>query len=359
MESADTLVKHGVLYPKTGRMDDMGGGHKNIAWRLAQAPEFKIKQGTIDRLLHEIAKFDGTVVISSEDFESVLHRPRPLTEFVRRLSKHGFEVIVVVYLRNQVSYCESIFAQHTRQKVAVSYETYTKQALQRGAVTKGWAKFLFDFNMIVDTVKRSGARLELRNFHAMRDGSVINDFLHLTGIDEAALADRSRERVNERDKLKVLVAKFYKNLTGRPLLDAERVCIRMLCNTIGDAKIVTSPATREAFRTAFQAKNLNICKVFDLSLHGLDFDSIEPDASANQIISFDKLYSDATRQLIADMSHKYEPGHRRPMMNMIRAYLNIPQDIRSSDSKGPAAMHGNPDRSRSANKNANTVPPAH
>ena len=63
---------------------------------------------TLARVVPRIADFAGTVVLSSEGFEGLLHRPEMLAPLVQRLRGVGREVCLVIYTRNLTGYAKSL-----------------------------------------------------------------------------------------------------------------------------------------------------------------------------------------------------------------------------------------------------------
>lgn len=104
----EMLRAHGVLYPCTGGWDH---GHHNLAWEITGDRRFKPAALTIAQAVAQIAAFDGTAVLSSEDFESFLHRPAGLAPLLQPLGAIGAEVCLVVYFRKRSAYTASLYAE--------------------------------------------------------------------------------------------------------------------------------------------------------------------------------------------------------------------------------------------------------
>ena len=124
------LAEHGFLYPKTGIPDRLTG-HHNIAWQLRGDRRFAPNLGTLDDLFVEIDEFDHHVILSSEDFECAVGN---LGDFIGRLEQHGCKVAVVVYLRDQLSYCRSLYLELTNHKYHRTFSDFLSELIEHRMV---------------------------------------------------------------------------------------------------------------------------------------------------------------------------------------------------------------------------------
>src|SRR5215475_6519782 len=97
------LAKGGLLYPKSG-IPPGHFGHHNIAWELSDDSRFDHSFGTICDLLTEIRATDQNIIISSEDLECAAWNRSRFAGLINQLKECGLEVLIVIYLRNQVEY---------------------------------------------------------------------------------------------------------------------------------------------------------------------------------------------------------------------------------------------------------------
>jgi hypothetical protein len=102
----------GVFVPRSGRIDDAYAGHHNIAWELGADRRFDPAHGTLDTLVAEIMAANApTVCLSSEDFESLHGNEHALRLLRDALNAAGYAVTIVLYLRPQADYLESLYAE--------------------------------------------------------------------------------------------------------------------------------------------------------------------------------------------------------------------------------------------------------
>ena len=175
--TADDLRKHGILYPCSGVNKRFGMGHHNIAWQIARDRRFVSSSGTIDDLANEVAQFDGDVILSSEDFESIIDEPGRFAPLRRHPALREREFTLLIYVRNQISYLESLFLALLNQGVGEEFTLLTQSLLrERQLRVREWT-FQFDYTSIYARWAACGdANLIVRNYHQLVGGSTIADF---------------------------------------------------------------------------------------------------------------------------------------------------------------------------------------
>src|SRR5579872_2086723 len=105
------LERNGILVPRTGRAWT-GSGHHNLAWEWNGDERFNPALGSWRNLLREIRSHDPpSFCLSSEDFEYLHRKPDALCRIRRDLNSIGYRVAIVVYLRPQADYAESLYAE--------------------------------------------------------------------------------------------------------------------------------------------------------------------------------------------------------------------------------------------------------
>lgn len=107
-DARDELLKHGILYPESGRPDDSytRTGHHLLAWGLRN--RHNVDCSSWDALAAELSKSNAhTAVISSEVFGPALSEE--VGRIRQYLSPH--EVSVIVYFRSHVSFALSFYKQ--------------------------------------------------------------------------------------------------------------------------------------------------------------------------------------------------------------------------------------------------------
>ncbi len=298
MRKAAVLAQNGILYPRTGRLDVLGGGHHNIAWQIARDRRFDPNLGTVEALVEEIKGFDGKIVLSSEDFESILGNRSLIDRFFSAFAGANPDVHFVIYLRNQMSYCESIFIENLSQNIGEEYPRYVHDIIRNGYLgLKDWS-FQFDYAGMLKLAGASPARLIVRNFHEAETGLLAN-FLDALQIDPALFEDSFEFRSNERLPTVQALRMFCRNRLGRSLGEREVQAVKIVNDLIGERRLRSTAATLAAFRDTFTGGNLEICLQYDLPPHGLDMNTHA--SFGEDVLNYEAIFSFELQHLVAAM----------------------------------------------------------
>lgn len=105
----------GVYVPNAGRTAPGFASHHNIAWELAGNPQFDRQYGTFETLLQEAACIDATTLcLTSEEFEFLHLDKSALCRLRDGLYAAGYKPRIILYLRSQADYLESLYAEASR-----------------------------------------------------------------------------------------------------------------------------------------------------------------------------------------------------------------------------------------------------
>ena len=291
----DLLRECNLLYPQAGRPAD-SGGHHNLAWQLARDRRFDAAQGTVDQAAAEIAAFDGDAILSSEDFESVLGSPERLRALTRHGALGGRDAILVIYVRDQAEYCESLFLEMMRHGMARDTGRFCDDVLSAGAFRfEDWV-FHFDYDALCRRILRAGvARLVVRPYGALRGGSAVADLLHVAGQRTAAECLGVGRRANERDSLTRALTDFCALRAQRDPKGVEQRLGELLGGRLDGLTAHMSPARRRAFSRRFARGNRRLARACGFCASALDVSSEAPVGS----IDMEQLFSARTAALVA------------------------------------------------------------
>jgi hypothetical protein len=324
--SADKLREIGVLYPKTGRLDTLGGGHHNIAWQAARDRRFDAGLGTIAQLIQEINNFPGNAVLSSEDFETLLSTARSLQDLRAAFARADAEIVLVIYVRNQISYSESIFVENLGQWIGEEYRRYVETILRTGRLAlKDWS-FQFGYGQLADNLAATGGAVVVRNFHTLVGGSAITDFADVIGIDPVIFGADAQLRSNERPPTQTLLRLFHRNRTGRPIGELEAKAIKLISDGIGARRLVSSNAAYHALRATFIHGNQKLCRQFGLAETGLDL--AVPTHNPAETVLYDQAFSFEFQYAVTQMRHLFASNQPEPAsaiaISFVKTLLNHP-----------------------------------
>ena len=157
------LARSGYLYPRVGRPEEARAGHHNIAWEISGDRRFRADYGDGEALIREIADTDHNIIISSEDFECSAHHAGKFGKFIVAIQKLGIRMSVIVYLRSQIDYAESLYCTLLQfgfdQPFSLFCEKYWRPVQYSGA--NGYSRFAM---MILSPFSRAWQRGDRRSF---------------------------------------------------------------------------------------------------------------------------------------------------------------------------------------------------
>jgi hypothetical protein len=220
----------------------------------------------------------GDVVLSSEDFESILLRPEALDQLRRLAADNGREAVFVLYLRNQIAYFESLFQEMLRHGFGEECSVLAEEILATGRLRlKEWV-FHFDYLEVARTLgSLAGARFVVRPYDRLAAGGVVEDFLALAGLAPPLARDADAARVNRRDEMEQSLAHFHANRSGRPAEGDQAAFLGALTAGLSGTPLRLGGALRRAFAERFEAGNRTLCETEGLpdgalALSGADDD---------------------------------------------------------------------------------------
>ena len=293
---AAELPQLGVLYPRSGVNEQVHPGHHNIAWQITRDRRFVASRGTINDLAREVAGFEGDVILSSEDFESLIGDPERLSPLRHHPAFRECEFTVVIYVRNQSSYLESLFADLISQGEGVEFMHFAQMLRRdRQIRVREWT-FQFDYASIHARWAACGwANLIVRNYHQLIGGSTIMDFCSAVCPDLAVRAEGANLWANARPTLRSSLPAFYANRVRRRLKRREIKAIERICNTLEERPVTLSNELRLALNQTFATANRTFCFAAGLPETGL----VETGPAPVGAVPLERVFSSEVCNMIA------------------------------------------------------------
>jgi hypothetical protein len=190
----DVLAHAGLSYPQSGRLSAQLPGHHNVAFELTGDPQFDRARGTLGDVTRELAGVQPRhACISSEVFQYLHVDDAGLVALRDALASAGFRPRIVLYVRAQDEYLESLYAELAKHGLLLSFADFTGTVMGHGIVRygRGWA-FRFDYTKLADrfaSVFGADAMI-VRNYDdGGCAGSLVRDFLAAVGVTDPAAAD--------------------------------------------------------------------------------------------------------------------------------------------------------------------------
>ncbi len=220
-----SLERNGILVPRSGRALPHSG-HHNLAWESMGNSRFDPAFGAWREALGEIrSRNPPAVCISSEDFEYLYRSPRSLGALRQMLNSIGYEVTIVVYLRPQADYLESLYVELLKNGHHLTFRDYLEQIFQRGpnAPDNFWAGG-FDYVELLDSFAAAFGkdRIVVRPYHAHRRTKyLLHDFIsviapgrRIRGLSFNACRHRLNPSLSFAQVMKLMVANRGKSGNG-------------------------------------------------------------------------------------------------------------------------------------------------
>ncbi len=282
----EALARLGILYPRAGCPGEAPGQH-NLAWQMMRDRRFHSAYGTLDDVAGEIAAHGGDAIISSEDFETLLGRPDCFDGLALHPLLKGYRVVLVIYLREQVSYFRSLFLQLTSSGLTEEADRLVDVVCETGSLRLQEWDFLFDYGRAVARLAkwRNGGFI-LRNYHRLAGGSTVPDFLSVACPALVLPVEEAASRVNQERELSEALLDFYEGRLPLPLTDGQKAMLAEQQARLGPGGAQLSTATRRRLAERFRASNRAVERI-----GGAYMKFPEPAAGADAELTLEQLFS--------------------------------------------------------------------
>ncbi len=325
-DQEEKLRQLGLLYPKSGRLDPLGGGHHGIAWQLSQDRRYAPNQGCVAELLEELAAFDGDALISSEDFETLLDTPGQLNTLVEALLPSGREIVMVIYLRNQLSYCQSMFIENINQSIGTDFPSYVREITQYGRLRLREWVFQFDYRKLLSYIEALPVKLIVRNFHTLDRNSSVTDMLGVVGIEPHKFGVQPERPRDAPGRPADRIPEFIAARVGRKIDQADVTGLAIMRGIIGVRRFIISDETVNAFSNVFGEGNLELCARHGLASTGLEMRKASRMHERETCLYFEHMYSSQTQSVLLRMRNSLLVGKLDKAGAMAREYIIGEQD---------------------------------
>jgi hypothetical protein len=219
------LERNGIFVPSSGRAWP-GSGNHNLAWELSGDPRFDPALGSWRDVLGEIrSRNPPAVCLSSEDFVHLQRTPDSLCRIRQELNSIGYQVRIVVYLRPQADYIESLYAELVKDRSHIAFRKYLGEIFSSGAFSLGgpWT-CPFDYGELLDSFAKAfrADRMVVHPYRANRRAkyliddliSVISPRRKIRGLDFSACRERLNPSLNFAQVVELRLANRRKSGEG-------------------------------------------------------------------------------------------------------------------------------------------------
>ncbi len=174
--NAEALERAGIAFSKTGWYGVVPGNH-NVAWDLL-AGHF---DNYVRQLKHELQELSAqSIVLSAEDLSLLHQRPLELARFIEMIRGAGFNPKILVYLRDQAGFAESMYAERIKHGSVEQFEEYVERVIDSGTHEAGGSTIDFRYDRMLDSFAEAVGRENVLARPYSRSGddlAIFHDFL--------------------------------------------------------------------------------------------------------------------------------------------------------------------------------------
>ncbi len=177
----EALARAGLYQPNAGRhkFDETHAtpGHHDLAFDLMHA-----RRDSLDELVNELREnASPDVFISSEEFHPLAAGNR-LSILRDTLSGAGYETTVIVYLRGQAEYAQSMYAEMSKGRQGRRFSAYLNDIARFGVLSNGAAyQIFFEYSKLVLALAHvfGDRNVVVRPYQVREPAALINDMLRV------------------------------------------------------------------------------------------------------------------------------------------------------------------------------------
>ena len=194
--NAKQLAAAGLLVPQSGRTGP-DTGHHELAAALRSRPASEVPTVLSDVLAELRATRPYRACLSAEDFECLDNRPDVLAAVRTALDGIGYDTRIILYVRDQAQYAESLFAELVSHGYSESFDRWIDRILSHRFVDYEMWRFHFEYSTLVRRFARvfCASAIDVRGYRAPI--SLIDDFLLALGFASRRSADVGEESTFE------------------------------------------------------------------------------------------------------------------------------------------------------------------
>lgn len=258
-QNRESLASASIHYPRSGIHH---GGHHNLAWELTRDRRFKQARGTLGDLKYEIGNLDGNVVLSSEDFESVLHRTDQLQNLKQLARECERELHIILFIRNQVEYFESLYLELLRHGFGEDVLHHADEILNTGRLSLHEWVYQFDYRQVMQALNGvlDSKQISVGIYDSNARADIVSAFLQLM---DSTLPGKLRiqppERIHARLSLAESFQAFLQNRLGQPLRRSELKAVTRTMDKLAESRIGLGEELNNRFIERFEKGNLELC----------------------------------------------------------------------------------------------------
>jgi hypothetical protein len=281
---AHILRQHGIHRLNVG-VPPLNGAHHNLAWEITQDARFRSDTGTLLSMIDEIETSGRDpavpdVIMSSEEFEcSISAQPAAFRRFIAEVVNQGFEVVIIVYLRDQVDYVLSLYFELLKHGLSEALDDFVGKGIERGFVAYKQQVFALRYDFFLQEISGlPGAKLVIRNYESAKN-NLVGDLLGVLRPNADWAAIDHTVRLNEKLSVAESFSLFCRN---RSLNQIDVAGVLDFLNS--NQRVGISANCHNSIRQAFAHSNAKVSAIYQFGDFGCR-EACIPDVSLNQLFS--------------------------------------------------------------------------
>lgn len=275
------LAGEGVYYPRAGRWPPDNHGHHNVAYELTGHPRFERGAGTLADVMSEIARVRPARACLSSEVFGYLHQDEHALAVLRdAIAAIGYHPRIIVYLRAQDGYAESLYAEAVKHEMTLPFASYFDDVIRQGVLIRPRSTLRprrvsrFEYGELIEPFARvfGHEAMTVRGYRdAGRPETLLLDFLNAVGVSTRLPASTVAEGAaydNRRLTTGGVITRLFAN-TAALRGDDELAAIGTdLVTRYGDDAswpfMPLAPLERERIATRFAGDNARIVRQWDV-----------------------------------------------------------------------------------------------
>jgi len=245
---------------------------------------------------------------------------------MKKLGTLGRPIVVIIYLRNQTAYLESLYQENLKHGCGDEFKSCAQWVLNDTSLRFNEQVFNFNYEKLaLSLMRHPGIDVVVRNYHALVGNSLISDLISVGALPTSAIQNMALEAANKRDTPLHALSNFYRNRTRKMLTQSDVDALRLVGQEISRA-----PAASSRFRwlanERFSAGNARLCEQFKISPKGL---VSEKTVLASPVCDMERFFSFETQIRLQEISSLMQsPATLNPTtqqdqaMNKARSWWN-------------------------------------
>tara|TARA_B100001250_G_scaffold186097_1_gene160022 strand:- start:547 stop:1461 length:915 start_codon:yes stop_codon:yes gene_type:complete len=272
------LSKNNIEYPEIGYTTQYAYNNHNIFWNINGDHRYELSSKGYNDFINYLKKEKKNIIISSEDIQFINIKKDIYKDLLENLKKCGYELKVIIYLRNQIDYLKGIY-----QSMLMSGASYKNinEAVDELKTNSNYIKwkeisYCFDYHYLINNIIEM-LELEKKNLICLsydeNKNFLLDNFLKIININEKFDFEKYQKINRGIYQLSVNLIEKFNNISNKidvsdnQISKAKHALIYGLPFHIGKKFEITDKLIREFLIKSFKEKNEVVEKLFNIKIN--------------------------------------------------------------------------------------------